>query len=331
MEDNLYQETSSPGANPRVTPELFNAFKNELGKVIVGQEHVIEELIIAFLSKGHVLMEGVPGIAKTLMIRTLSTVLNAKFTRVQFTPDLMPGDLTGINVFNPSSGEFELRRGPIFTELLLADEINRTPPKTQSALLEAMQERQVTIDGKSYTLGDIFTVFATQNPIEYEGTYPLPEAELDRFIMKVIVEYPLPDEEKNLLLRFHDRGDLFKFEGVGLKQVADEKKVIAIREEIGNIRIDEKIADYIIRIITATRSHPYVILGSSPRGGLAFISVAKTSAAARGRSYVVPDDIKEYAKPVLRHRLILKPEAEIEGINADDVIDEILVQIPVPR
>jgi len=311
--------------------ELFTALKTELGKVVVGQERVIDETIMVFLARGHVLLEGVPGIAKTLIVRSLASIVNATFKRVQFTPDLMPGDLTGINVFNPSSREFELRQGPVFTDILLADEINRTPPKTQSALLEAMQERQVTIDGKSYQLGELFTVFATQNPIEYEGTYPLPEAELDRFMMKIKIDYPLPNEEKEILLRFHTRGDLFKFEEIGLNRVADAKLIDIARGEIRGIRVEETIADYVVRIISATREHPYIMLGSSPRGGLSFIAVAKTSAACNGRSYVVPDDVKEFAKPVLRHRLILRPEAEIEGMGPDDVIDEIIEQIPVPR
>ena len=311
--------------------ELFSAIKTEIGKVVVGQERVIDEVIMVFLARGHVLIEGVPGIAKTLIVRSLASVVNASFKRVQFTPDLMPGDLTGINVFNPSTREFELRQGPVFTEILLADEINRTPPKTQSALLEAMQERQVTIDGKSYPLGELFTVFATQNPIEYEGTYPLPEAELDRFMMKIKIDYPLPTEERDILLRFHTRGDFFKFEEVGFNKVADAKLVGIAREEIRAIRVEETIADYVMKIVSATREHPYVMLGSSPRGGLSFIAAAKTSAACSGRNYVVPDDVKEFAKPVLRHRLILRPEAEIEGMGSDDVIDEIIEQIPVPR
>lgn len=324
-------ETGSSSEKPIKTPQLINALKSELSKVVVGQERVLDEVIIGFLANGHLLMEGVPGIAKTLIVRTLSCIINAQFTRVQFTPDLMPGDLTGINVFNPSSREFELRRGPIFTQLLLADEINRTPPKTQSALLESMQERRVTIDGTTYPLSDIYTVFATQNPIEYEGTYPLPEAELDRFIMKIVVEYPLPMEERDILLRFHTHGDFFKLEDFALAHIADETMIREVRDEVRKIRVDDKIADYIIQIVNATREHPYVTLGASPRGGLAFIAIAKTAAAYRGRHYVVPDDIKEFAKPVLRHRLILKPEAEIEGISPDNLVEEILDQVPVPR
>ncbi len=313
------------------TVDLYNNMINELSKVIVGQQQPLGELIIGFLAGGHMLMEGVPGIAKTLMVRTLSSVTKANFKRVQFTPDLMPGDLTGINIFNPAQGKFELRRGPIFTDILLADEINRTPPKTQSALLEAMQERQVTIDGESYSLGELFTVVATQNPIEYEGTYPLPEAELDRFIMKIVVDYPLPNEEIDILLRFHEHGDFFNIEQFNLKPVADETLVNAVREEVRKIRVEKSIADYIVKIVTATRNHPFISLGSSPRAGISFVAVAKTSAAINNRKFVMPDDIKEFARPVLRHRLILKPEAEIEGISPDDLIDEILEQITVPR
>lgn len=317
--------------SPIKTKALFEAIKAELSKAIVGQEQVIDEIITVFLSRGHVLLEGVPGIAKTLMVRALAKVINASFKRVQFTPDLMPGDLTGINVFNPSKGEFELRRGPIFTDLLLADEINRTPPKTQSALLEAMQERQVTIDGVSWPLNSIFTVFATQNPIEYEGTYPLPEAELDRFMMKIKIDYPSADEERDVILRFHERGEFFNLEELGIRQIADERTVNEVREEIRGIRVEKSIAEYVVKIISETRKHPYIALGASPRGGLSFIAVAKTEAARNGRSYVVPDDIKDFAKPILRHRLILRPEAEIEGLSADDVIDEIIEQVPVPR
>lgn len=318
-------------SKPVKTPELFNRMTAELAKIIVGQEKSIEEMLIGFLAKGHLLMEGFPGIAKTLMVRTLSAVIDADFKRVQFTPDLMPGDLLGINVFNPSSCKFELRRGPIFTKILLADEINRTPPKTQSALLEAMQERQVTIDGESHLLGELFTVVATQNPIEYEGTYPLPEAELDRFMMKIVVGYPLPDEERDVLLRFHNLGDMFNILEFGINKVANEKSILEAREEIRNIHLEKSIADYIVKLVVATRNHPYVILGASPRGGLSFVAIAKASAARSGRSFVVPDDIKEFALPVLRHRLILKPEAEIEGIDPDDVINEIVEQVPVPR
>jgi MoxR-like ATPase len=318
-------------SKPVKTPDLFNRMAGELAKIIVGQEKSIEELLIGFLAKGHLLMEGFPGIAKTLMVRTLSAVIDADFKRVQFTPDLMPGDLLGINVFNPGSCKFELRRGPIFTNILLADEINRTPPKTQSALLEAMQERQVTIDGESHLLGELFTVVATQNPIEYEGTYPLPEAELDRFMMKIVVGYPLPDEERDVLLRFHNRGDMFNISEFGMNKIANEKSIQEAREEIRGIHLEKSIADYIVKLVVATRNHPYVILGASPRGGLSFVAVAKTSAAKSGRSFVVPDDIKEFALPVLRHRLILKPEAEIEGIDPDDVINEIVEQVPVPR
>jgi MoxR-like ATPase len=316
---------------PLKTPALFQAIKTELSKAIIGQEHVIDEIIATFLAGGHVLLEGVPGIAKTLMVRSLAEIINASFKRVQFTPDLMPGDLTGINVFNPSKGEFELRRGPIFTDILLADEINRTPPKTQSALLEAMQERQVTIDGVRWLLNKIFTVFATQNPIEYEGTYPLPEAELDRFMMKIKIDYPLENEERDIIMKFHTRGDFFNIDELGINKIADEKSINDARDEIKRIRVESSIADYIIKIISATRNHPHIALGASPRGSLAFIAIAKTEAARSGRNYVVPDDVKDFARPIMRHRLILRPEAEIEGMSADNVIEEIIEQVPVPR
>ena len=305
--------------------------RTEVAKAIVEKDSVIEQLMLAFLAGGHVLFEDFPGLAKTLMANTFSRAIGCDFKRVQFTPDLLPADITGTFILNRSTSQFEMRKGPIFTNVLLADEINRAPPKTQSALLEAMQEFQVTMEGETHKLPRPFMVVATQNPIEYEGTYPLPEAELDRFMMKIKIDYPLPNEEKEILLRFHTRGDLFKFEEIGLNRVADAKLIDIARGEIRGIRVEETIADYVVRIISATREHPYIMLGSSPRGGLSFIAVAKTSAACNGRSYVVPDDVKEFAKPVLRHRLILRPEAEIEGMGPDDVIDEIIEQIPVPR
>ena len=311
--------------------ELMDKISVEMAKAVVGQEEVVRDLIIAVLTGGHVLMEGVPGLAKTLMGRTLAMTLHADFVRIQFTPDLMPSDVIGTTLYDPQRGEFRLKKGPIFTEICLADEINRTPPKTQAALLEAMEERQVSIEGENHSLSKIFTVLATQNPIEYEGTYPLPEAELDRFMMKIVVGYPLPDEERDVLLRFHNRGDMFNISEFGMSKVANEKSIQDAREEIRSIHLEKSIADYIVKLVVATRNHPYVILGASPRGGLSFVAVAKTSAAKSGRSFVVPDDIKEFALPVLRHRLILKPEAEIEGIDPDDVINEIVEQVPVPR
>ncbi|HDS30881.1 MAG TPA: MoxR family ATPase, partial [Firmicutes bacterium] len=272
----------------------------EMAKVIVGQEDVLEKLIIAVLTKGHVLMEGVPGIAKTLMGRTLSLTLDASFTRIQFTPDLMPSDVIGTMVFDQNSGQFAFRKGPVFTDVLLADEINRTPPKTQAALLEAMEERRISIEGAEYRLPQLFTVLATQNPIEYEGTYPLPEAQLDRFTFKLIVGYPDKYEEIELLKRFHGGFHSHELDAVGIKKVVSYDDVREVREEISGVKVDDSIIEYINEIAQASRQEENLLLGASPRAAITLLLVSKTHAACKGRDFVIPDDVQELAYPTLR-------------------------------
>ncbi|MGE5528422.1 MAG: AAA family ATPase [Patescibacteria group bacterium] len=311
--------------------ELAAGVRAEMAKVIVGQDEAVESLLIGLLAEGHLLLEGVPGVAKTLMVKALAGIVGADFKRVQFTPDLMPADVIGTNIFDLHAGEFRLRKGPIFTDLLLADEINRTPPKTQAALLEAMEERQVTIDGELHPLGDLFTVIATQNPVEYEGTYPLPEAELDRFMFKVLIQYPGVEEEEDLLRR-HQRGfrprDLAT---AGLARIADREAIARCRAELRAVVVEDGIIGYLNQIVRTTRAWPHVALGGSPRAAVNLLLAAKGAAAVAGRQFVVPDDVQRMAYPVLRHRLILRPEAEIEGLRADDAIKSIIAEIKVPR
>jgi MoxR-like ATPase len=305
--------------------------KGELAKVIVGQEAVVEHVLVALLAQGHILLEGVPGTAKTLMAKSLAHVLGVGFNRVQFTPDLMPSDVLGTSVFQPGSGTFTLRAGPIFTEILLADEINRTPPKTQAALLEAMEERQVTIDGQRHPLQPLFLVLATQNPVEYEGTYPLPEAQLDRFFMKAVIGYPSETEEHEVVLRHHGGFDPRNLERAGLGRFKDREVILRCREHAQKITVEDGIFRYVVQIARASRETPACVMGASPRASVALLAAAKCLAAIRGKSYVTPDDVKSVAPPVLRHRLILKPEAEIEGYTADRVVEDLLAQVPVPR
>ncbi|MCE9564463.1 MAG: MoxR family ATPase [Planctomycetes bacterium] len=310
---------------------LYAAARREIAKVIVGQDALIEQVLVSLFAGGHVLIEGVPGTAKTLLVRVIARLFACEFKRVQFTPDLMPSDVTGTNVFDPRDQSFHFRHGPIFSQLLLGDEINRAPPKTQAALLEAMQERQVTVDGTSYRLPAVFTVFATQNPVEQEGTYRLPEAQLDRFMMKVLAEYPAEAEETEIL-RVHQRGirveDLDRF---GLVAVGGEKELLAAQEEIRERTIRDEVLGYISRLVRSTRENAKVEVGASPRAGLMVLTAAKARAALRGRAHVLPDDVKGIVKPVLRHRLILKPGAEVDGFTPDDVLDEILARTEIPR
>ncbi len=316
---------------PEFVSQVAARIKDELAKVIVGQTSVVEQVLVGLLATGHILLEGVPGTAKTLMAKSLAHVLGATFMRVQFTPDLMPSDVLGTSVFEPASGRFTLRKGPVFTEILLADEINRTPPKTQAALLEAMEERQVTIDGQRHPLPPLFLVLATQNPVEYEGTYPLPEAQLDRFFMKVIIEYPSEAEEHQVVLRHHGGFDPHELERAGLRRFKDSQVILRCRERAQKITVEEGIARYVVQIARTSREAPACVLGASPRASVALLAAAKCLAAMRGKAYVTPDDVKSVAPPVLRHRLILKPEAEIEGYTADRVVEDLLAQIPVPR
>lgn len=277
------------------------------------------------LSGGHVLLEGVPGIGKTFAVRSLAQLIDGECRRVQFTPDLMPSDLTGTKVYDMQTGHFTFRRGPVFTNILIADEINRTPPKTQSALLEAMEEKQVSLDGETHSLPSFFFVVATQNPIEHEGTYPLPEAQLDRFAVKILMKYPSPVDESKLLTKHHQ---IKKNE---LKPIIHWEEILTMRETLDEVRVEPVVIEYLMRIIQATRDHLKVILGASPRAGLTTLSLAKTEAAINGRSFVTPDDVKKWVKPTLAHRLVLEPDGEWEGWNAYDILDEILDEIPVPR
>ncbi len=316
---------------PDFVNQVAEKIKGEMAKVIVGQEAVVEQVLIGLLAQGHILLEGVPGTAKTLLAKSLAYVLGVGFGRIQFTPDLMPSDVLGTSVFETTSGTFTLRKGPIFTEILLADEINRTPPKTQAALLEAMEERQVTIDGKRHPLPQIFLVLATQNPVEYEGTYPLPEAQLDRFFLKAIVEYPGEAEEQQVVLRHHGGFDPRELERAGLLRLKEPQVILRCREELQKVTVEEGIVRYIVQIVRASREAPACVLGASPRASVALLAAAKALAAIRDKSYVTPDDVKSMARPVLRHRFILKPEAEIEGYTGDRVVEELLAQVPVPR
>ncbi len=313
------------------TGKLADDLIQMLGRVVVGQERVIQELLVALLARGHVLLEGVPGTAKTLLVRALGVCLGMEFKRIQMTPDLMPSDIVGTNVFDLASNTFNLRKGPIFTGLLLADEINRAPAKTQSALLEGMQERQVTIDGITHPLDPNFTVFATQNPIEYEGTYPLPEAQLDRFVLKVIVDYLSEQEEDELLSRYNSGFDAMDLAAAGLAPVATADDLAACRAEILAVNIEDKLLHYVSQITRATRQSPSLVVGCSPRASVMLLQTSKVLAALRGRGYVIPDDVKDMAAPTLRHRVVLRPEADIEGLTPDEIIMTALAAVPVPR
>jgi MoxR-like ATPase len=305
--------------------------RNELGKVIVGQEEAIEQILIAVLAEGHALVEGVPGTAKTLTVKTLSRIINATFSRIQFTPDLMPSDITGTNVFNIATSNFNLRRGPIFTDILLADEINRTPPKTQAALLEAMEERQVTIDGEAHLLPPIFTVLATENPIEYEGTYPLPEAQLDRFQLKILLGYPAEADEREVLSRWNAGFNSKRLDQVNLVPLSDPLTIIKCRAEVAAAQMEPGVQHYAVDLVRRTRSHPFVHYGASPRAAVALLLCSKALAAIRGREFVTPDDVRDVSLPVLRHRLTLRADAELDGVTPDAVVADILKLAEVPR
>ena len=302
----------------------------ELRKVIVGQDEPIEQILVALLAEGHALIEGVPGTAKTLTVKTLSRILNAGFGRIQFTPDLMPSDITGTNVFNVASSNFSLRRGPVFTDILLADEINRTPPKTQAALLEAMEERQVTIDGEAYPLSPLFTVLATENPIEYEGTYPLPEAQLDRFLLKILLQYPSVEEEQQVVARWDAGFNARRLDDVEIHQLPADA-ITRSRAEVRNMRVEPGVQRYIVDIVRRTRDHAAAHYGASPRAAVALLLCAKALSAIRGRDFSTPDDVRDIARPVLRHRLTLRAEAELDGATPDSVISDILQSSEVPR
>ncbi|MGA5429818.1 AAA family ATPase [Streptomyces koyangensis] len=322
----------TPGADGAAEARAaLEAVRAEIGKAVVGQDPVVTGLVIALLCRGHVLLEGVPGVAKTLLVRALAAAVELETKRLQFTPDLMPSDVTGSLVFDARTSEFSFQPGPVFTNLLLADEINRTPPKTQASLLEAMEERQVTVDGTARHLPEPFLVAATQNPVEYEGTYPLPEAQLDRFLLKLNVSLPPRDDEIALLSR-HARGfDPRDLSAAGLHSVAGPAQLDAARSAVARTSVAPEIAAYIVDVCRATRDSPSLSLGASPRGATALLSTARAWAWLTGRDYVIPDDVKALALPTLRHRVQLRPEAEMEGVTPDAVLTSLLARVPVPR
>ena len=305
--------------------------RRELAKIIVGQDEPIEQILVAVLAEGHALIEGVPGTAKALTVKTLSRIINADFGRIQFTPDLMPSDITGTNVFNIATSAFNLRRGPVFTDILLADEINRTPPKTQAALLEAMEERQVTIDGDSYPLSPVFTVLATENPIEYEGTYPLPEAQLDRFLLKILLDYPGVDHEREIVAHWDAGFNSRRLDQVDIEPLSDADAISRCRFDVRKAHMEPGVQAYIVDIVRRSRTHPFVHYGGSPRASVALLLCAKALAAIRGRDFATPDDVRDISRPVLRHRLVLRAEAELDGATPDAVITDILQSAVVPR
>ena len=302
-----------------------------LDRVILGQSKVKEHLLVCLLAGGHALLEGVPGTGKTLLGLTLSRLLGCRFRRIQFTPDLMPVDLLGTNVFNPQTQTFDFHPGPIFTDILLADEINRTPPKTQAALLEAMEERQTTIDGERYPLSPIFTVLATENPIEYEGTYPLPEAQLDRFLLKILIGYPEQDDEMQIVARWDAGFNSHHLEWLNIVPLSDAGVIQNCRLEVRQMRMEPGVQKYIVDIVRKSRNHPTILYGASPRASIALLLCSKALAAIRGRDFPTPDDVRDIAMPVLRHRLALRAEAELDGATTDAVISDILKTVEVPR
>lgn len=317
--------------NCEFTQEKAKLIIDEVSKVVIGQYEFVERLVVAMLTGGHVLIEGVPGLAKTLAAKVMSKTVKADFKRVQFTPDLMPADITGSKIYDVQAGSFYLRKGPLFANFFLADEINRTPPKTQAALLESMEERAITIDGETHRLEEPFMVLATQNPVEYEGTYPLPEAQVDRFMMKLVLDY-IPQKFENLLLEKVSLGfNSSKIDEANIKPVCDFSDIRKCRAEIQKVEVNRGIINYITSIVKATRNSPSLILGASPRASISLMLTAKTLAAIQGRSFVIPEDVKDLALPVLRHRIVLKPEAGIDGLKSDDVIRSILTKVEVPR
>ena len=311
-------------------PELVRHIREEMGKVVVGQDELRNQCVVALLCRGHVLLEGVPGIAKTLTVKALSRLMGRGFQRVQCTSDLMPADIVGTNILNMATSAFQLHQGPVFTDLLLVDEVNRMPPRTQAALLECMEEHQVTIDGKTYPLSQFFTVFATQNPIEFEGTYPLPEAQLDRFLLKLRVTYPAVQEEVQLLANVQNGFESRELEKMDLTPIATGLLEQAQRE-VRSVTVEQALFSYIVQIARRTRDWPSLSLGASPRAAVSLMAVSKAFAAMDGRDYVIPDDVKASARPVLRHRIILRPEADLEGLTPDQVLEDVLRAVEVPK
>jgi MoxR-like ATPase len=313
------------------TNTVFNRLSQTIGKVIVGQSDLIQQLLVALLSGGHVIIEGVPGTGKTLMVKVLARLIQADFKRVQLTPDILPSDILGTNIFDLNTRSFNLKKGPVFTEVLLADEINRTPPKTQAALLEAMEEQQVTLDGETLPLSELFWVIATQNSLEFEGTYPLPEAQLDRFLFKLVVDYPDAAAEKQMLVNSQAGFRAKRLDLSRLKPLATVEQIVNARKSVQGVEVEDKLLDYVLALVQRTRQHSDLVLGASPRAAVAWLQTSKAYAWLAGRNYVTPDDVKAIAFPLLRHRLILKPEAQLDNLLIDAVITSLLKQVPVPR
>lgn len=309
----------------------FKRLQQQLSQIVIGQDAIIEGLLIALLAEGHVILEGVPGTAKTLLVRLLANLMQAEFRRVQLTPDVLPADVLGTSIFDFNSRSFSLRKGPIFTQILLADEINRTPPKTQAALLEAMEERQVTLDGTTMPLSPLFWTIATQNPLEFEGTYPLPEAQLDRFLFKLVVTYPEVKAEKQMLQNVLEGFEHRDLKQMDLEPVITVDEVLQARQLMRKVRVDENLVDYLLALVSGSRQQPELLLGASPRSAVGWLRAAQSQAWLADRDFVTPDDVKALALPLLQHRLILKPEAQLDGVSIEQVIQNLLARIPVPR
>lgn len=325
MEEQVFQ----PRTDLSQLSNAVESIRHEIKKIIVGQDEMVRLIIAALLADGHVLIEGVPGVAKTLTAKLVAKSIKAGFSRIQFTPDLMPSDVLGTPVFNPKEASFEFKKGPVFSNIILVDEINRAPAKTQSALLEVMEERQATIDGRSYPMAQPFMVLATQNPVEQEGTYRLPEAQLDRFLFKIIVPYPTESEEMNILTQFNNMGNTRALDLIN--PALDGDQITVLRQQIRTQMIEEKLLNFIAKLIHQTRNHKSIYLGASPRASLAIMNASKAVAAMQGRDFVTPEDILSVVPPILRHRIILAPDKEMEGISEDEVIKQIIQQMDVPR
>ena len=330
-EDRTAEVLDQSAPDPAAARAPLARLRDEVAKAVVGQDGAVTGLVVALLCSGHVLLEGVPGVAKTLLVRTVAAALSLSSKRVQFTPDLMPGDVTGSLVYDARTAQFSFREGPVFTNLLLADEINRTPPKTQAALLEAMEERQVTVEGDPRRLPEPFVVIATQNPVEYEGTYPLPEAQLDRFLLKLTMPLPSRDDELRVLQAHHRGFDPRDLAAAGVRAVAGTGDLAAGRSAVGRVQVADEVLAYVTDLCRATRQSPSLSLGVSPRGATALLATSKAWAWLSGRDYVTPDDVKALARPTLRHRVAVRPEAELEGVTADGVLDSVLASVPAPR
>ena len=325
MEDQIFEQRTDLTALNKAVMDI----RNQIKKVIIGQDEMVKLILTAMLADGHVLIEGVPGIAKTLTAKLIARSLHAGFSRVQFTPDLMPSDVLGTPVFDPAINGFDFKKGPVFSNIILIDEINRAPAKTQSALFEIMEERQATIDGKTYLMEQPFMVLATQNPIEHEGTYRLPEAQLDRFLFKIVVPYPSEEEELQILNRFHELGNAVVMDQV--EPVLDAHQLNEIKKQVKTLVIEEKLLQFIAKLVHQTRHHKSIYLGASPRASLAIMNASKAMAALQGRAFVTPEDILDVVTPVLRHRILLTPDKEMEGVNEDEVIRQIIHSMDIPR